>query len=116
MAPLDDKVSQKISNKNEKKFTQHKINALYYVQKTISRLNACFANWSYLHSSSFHSSTHLIKNLKWAIPASFYFIFVFSKHLTVNKCSIEILPMTGFEPRTTYQWSHNHCPNLINML
>ena len=27
----------------------------------------------------------------------FFFIFVFSIQLTVNKCSIEILPLTGFE-------------------
>ena len=29
-----------------------------------------------------------------------FFIFIFSIRLTVNKYSIKILPMTGFEPRT----------------
>ena len=33
----------------------------------------------------------------WAILGLFFFIFVFSIQLTVNKCSIEILPLTGFE-------------------
>ena len=31
--------------------------------------------------------------------ASFFFIFVFSTQLTVNKCSIKVLRMTGFKPR-----------------
>ena len=30
--------------------------------------------------------------------ASFFFIFVFSTQLTVNKCLIKVLLMTGFEP------------------
>ena len=34
-------------------------------------------------------------------PASFFFIFVFSIQLTVNKCTIWSLLMTGFEPRTS---------------
>ena len=36
-----------------------------------------------------------------SFSASFFFIFVFSMQLTVNKCSIAILPMTGFEPQTS---------------
>ena len=38
---------------------------------------------------------------KWAIPGFFFFIFVFSIQLTVNKCSKQIFPMTWFEPRTS---------------
>ena len=34
-------------------------------------------------------------------PASFFFIFVFSIQLTVNKCTIWSLLMTGFEPLTS---------------
>ena len=34
-----------------------------------------------------------------AIPSLFFFIFVFSKQLTVN-VQYKFLPMTGFEPRT----------------
>ena len=34
---------------------------------------------------------------KWAIPSLFFFIFIFSIQLTVNKCFIYILPMTGLE-------------------
>ena len=50
--------------------------------------------------------------LKWAVPGLFFFNFVYSTPLTVNKCSIKVLPMTGFEPwiRPLYQVSHNHCP------
>ena len=36
--------------------------------------------------------------LKWAIPGLFFFIFVFSIHLTVN-VQYKFLPMYGFEPR-----------------
>ena len=39
--------------------------------------------------------------LKWAIPASFFFIFVFSTQLTINKMLYKSLPMTGFELRIT---------------
>ena len=38
--------------------------------------------------------------LKWAIPGLFFFIFVFSIHLTVN-VQYKFLPMSGFEPRTS---------------
>ena len=34
---------------------------------------------------------------KWDIPGLFFFIFIFSIQLTINKCSIYILPMAGFE-------------------
>ena len=33
-------------------------------------------------------------------PASFFFIFIFSRQLTVN-IQYKFLPMTGFEPRTS---------------
>ena len=46
---------------------------------------------------------------KWSFPASFSFIFVFSIQLTV-KCSINILPMTGFEQWTSKIGS-NHSIN-----
>ena len=36
---------------------------------------------------------------KWAIPCLFFFIFVFSTELTLNNCSIKVLPMIGFELR-----------------
>ena len=40
--------------------------------------------------------------LKWAITSLFFFIFVFSKQLTVHKCSTyKSLTMTGFEPWTS---------------
>ena len=38
---------------------------------------------------------------KWAIHGLFFFIFVFWLQLTVNKYSIQILSMAGFEPRTS---------------
>ena len=37
---------------------------------------------------------------KWANPGPFFFIFVFSLQLTVN-IQYKLLPMTGFEPRTS---------------
>ena len=39
-----------------------------------------------------------------AIPALFFFIFVFSIQLTV-KCSIKFFLMTEFEPQTSWIWS-----------
>ena len=42
-------------------------------------------------------------------PATFFFIFIFSIQLTVNKCSIyKFLPMTGFELRT-FGIGIDHC-------
>ena len=42
-----------------------------------------------------------VANLKkWAIPGLFFFIFVFSIQLTVI-VEYELLPMTGYEPRTS---------------
>ena len=46
------------------------------------------------------SGEGILKN-KRAISGLYFFIFVFLIQLTENKCSIEILPMTGFEPRTS---------------
>ena len=37
----------------------------------------------------------------WAIPGLFFFIFVFSVQLTVNIDQYKLLPMTGFETRTS---------------
>ena len=42
----------------------------------------------------------IIGFFKWAIPGLYFFIFVFSIQLTVN-VKYKMLPMTGFEPRTS---------------
>ena len=46
---------------------------------------------------------------EWAIPCLFFFIIVFSIHLTV-KVQYKFLPMTGFEPQTSGIGS-NHSTN-----
>ena len=43
----------------------------------------------------------MILDLKSAISGLFFFIFVFSIHLTVNKWCIKSLLMTGLKPRTS---------------
>ena len=53
---------------------------------------------------------------KWAIPGLFFFIFVFSIQLTVNKCSINFADDWSrtadlwYRKRPLYQLSHNHFP------
>ena len=64
----------------------------------------------YSHFSSFYKL--------WAIPGLFLIIFVFSIQFTINKFSIQRLPMTGFELRTSdigsnrsTNWArHNNSP------
>ena len=46
--------------------------------------------------STYHYHT-LIGISNWHISPSFYFIFVYSVQLTVNKCNLEKLPMAGFK-------------------
>ena len=53
---------------------------------------------------------------KWAIPGLFFFIFVVSIQLTVNKCSINFADHwirtadLWYWKQPLYQLSHNHCP------
>ena len=56
------------------------------------------ANWAHNQCPTKNSPTHFLKNI--LFPASFFFIFVFSMQLTVNKCS-QTSRINGFEPRTS---------------
>ena len=56
------------------------------------------ANWAHNPCPTKNSPTHFLKNI--LFPASFFFIFVFSMQLTVNKCS-QTSRINGFEPRTS---------------
>ena len=53
---------------------------------------------------------------KWAVPGLFFFIFVFSIQLTVNKCSIKFpddwIRTSDFwyQKQTLYQLTQNHYP------
>ena len=53
-------------------------------------------------------------------PGSFFFIFVFSIQLTVNKCSINFADDwirtadLWNRKRSLYQLSHNHCPKNVD--
>ena len=62
----------------------------------------------------------LIIFLKWAIPGLFFFIFVFSIQLTVNKCSINFADdwirtaNLWYRKRPLYQLSHTTTAQLLH--
>ena len=59
---------------------------------------------------------HSIYFFKWAIPGLFFFIFVSSTQLTVNKCAIKVCRCLDSNrgslasEATALPLSHNHCP------
>ena len=59
---------------------------------------------------------HSIYFFKWAIPSLFFFIFVSSTQLTVNKCAIKVCRCLDSNrgslasEATALPLSHNHCP------
>ena len=70
--------------------------------------------WRYWLVSALKLTVFFKKN--GPFPASFFFIFVFSIQLTVNKCSINFADDwirtadLWYQKRPLYQLSHNHCP------
>ena len=70
--------------------------------------------WLWLPWSLWSFFSLFLKN--WAIPSLFFFIFVLSTQLTVNKCSIWVCRWLDsnwgslVSEATALTLSHNHCP------
>ena len=102
---------------------------------TVEVIAAFLASWRCLFSSilsrsrsgTIYVKTLILHNLvtckqfiffkKMGISGLFFFIFVFSKQLTVSKCSVYIFSDDWIrtadlwnQKRLLYQLSHNHCP------